>query len=217
MILVFKISTNDINYFRKNILKWHSTFIVDYPWRNTNNQWHALVAEIMLQRTRAEQVKPIYQSFVKKFPSAESFINYININNSNIFENLGLKWRQGNLINAAKFIKNYGIPKSKEKLLEIDGVGNYIASAFLSLHLNKREKIIDSNIIRLYGRFFGFKYNGETRRKIFLLELAEKITPCNNIKEFNYSLLDFSRNICGIKPKCNECNINKKCYTRNKK
>jgi A/G-specific adenine glycosylase len=55
--------------------------------------------------------------------------------------------------------------------------GSYIASAYRSLHLRERDFIIDSNVIRLYGRFFGFSTDSETRRKRSFLELADRATP----------------------------------------
>jgi len=196
--------------FRRRIKEWYLTRKTNYPWRKTKNKWHALVAEIMLQRTNADQVKPVYQKFVKNYRTPEDFLKKCS-KNTNIFKNLGLIWRNELLFESAKAISKYGIPNNKEKLLQIPGIGNYIASAFLSLHLNKRAVLIDSNIVRLYARYFGFSYDGETRRKKWFYELADSITPKRNIKEFNYSILDFSRNICTYRPHCNECSLRRKC------
>ena len=49
---------------------------------------------------------------------------------------------------------------NKIDLLKLPGVGEYIASAFRSFHFGKREFIIDSNVVRLYGRFYGWRNTG---------------------------------------------------------
>lgn len=91
-------------------------------------------------------------------------------------------------------------------------VGDYVASAFLSLHSNQREVLVDSNIVRFYSRFFGFEANAETRRQKWFKELAEKVTPNKNCKQFNYGLLDFTRKVCKAKkPLCDACLVAKKC------
>ena len=165
----------------------------------------------MLQRTNAEQVVPIFKCFEKKFKDPHSFLIHAKRTKTNYFSNLGLSWRNKYLIRAASFIDEYGLPLEKRELLRIPGIGDYAASAFLSLHYNKRCSLIDSNIIRLYSRYFGFYYDGETRRKKWFLDLADRMTPRKSIKSFNYALLDFSRTICKPKPLCDECTLRKRC------
>lgn len=213
---MINIPNQKIKKFRARIRKWHSYFITNYPWRKTKNKWHALVAEIMLQRTNADQVVPIYNDFVVRFPSAEHFYTHMLEFKENIFKNLGLEWRNKYLVGAAKYIMENEIPLNKKELMKIPGVGEYAASAFLSLHFNIKEAIIDSNIVRLYARYFNFEFDGETRRKRWFKELANRITPDKEIKKFNYSILDFSRNICITKPKCNECVLYAECLFEKK-
>lgn len=202
------IKEKKIKYFRKKILVWGKNNFRDFAWRKSGNKWHALIAEIMLQRTKAAQVLPVYEHFVRKYSNPTEFVtNY----DGNIFENLGLPGRNKYLKKLNEILINKEIPESKEDLLELPCIGDYIASAFLSLHLGKRAAIIDSNIVRLYGRFFGFKTDGETRRKKWLNELAEHLTPRKAFKDFNYSLIDFTGGICKPKPLCNICIINERC------
>jgi A/G-specific adenine glycosylase len=205
---------NTTKYFiKRKLLKWHSENCTNsYPWRTTENHWHAIVAEIMLQRTNAEQVKPVYENFVESFSDARAFLRASHAQQSHdIFSSLGLRWRLEKLQKLAELISKHGIPQEKNELVKLPGIGDYVASAFLSMHLYKREPIVDSNIIRFYGRFFGFKTDGEIRRKKWLKELAEKVTPKENSKDFNYALLDFSMQICKKKPSCANCVLSGKC------
>jgi len=203
------ISEEQNKNFRDTIIEWRNKNFSDFPWRKTNNKWHALAAEIMLQRTRAEQVLPVYLSFSKKYKTP---IDYLNDEKSDIFKSLGLTWREKEFKKLAKILSENEISKDKNTLLELPGIGDYIASAYRSLHLGIRDIIIDSNVVRLYGRFFGIKTDGETRRKKWIIELADKLTPINNFKEYNYGIIDFTRKICKPIPLCQVCSLNKKCH-----
>lgn len=126
-------------------------------------------------------------------------------------KNLGLHWREQQINKLAESLTGIDIPESKDDLLELPSIGNYITSAYRSLHLGIRDVIVDSNIVRVLGRYFGFETNGETRRKRWLIQLAGKLTPERKFKEYNYALLDFSRAICKPKPICHLCIINNRC------
>lgn len=207
---------NLIIYFRTRVRKWGRKNYIDYPWRSTSNIWHAVVAEIMLQRTKVDQVLPVYNDFIRRFPDAVSYLKTVEKSGEDIFGKLGLRWRNEILgRTAAHFVKN-GIPEDRISLLETPGVGDYVASAILSLHFEKRELLIDSNIIRLYGRFIGFNYDNETRRKRWFRELVDDITPGKNVKEFNYAVLDYAMKMCTLIPDCNRCLVRRKCYYFNK-
>lgn len=52
----------------------------------------------------------------------------------------------------------------RKELLELPGVGDYIADAILVFAFHKRRTIVDSNVIRLVTRFFGIVTKGEMRR-----------------------------------------------------
>ena len=197
-----------ITYFRDNLIRWGRKNFSDFPWRNTKNKWHALVAEIMLQRTKAEQVLPVYQSFCAKY---ETPFEYLKDPKTSVFQSLGLNWRERELRKLAEALLKTEIPRDKKSLLGLPGVGDYITSAYRSLHLGTRDVIIDSNVVRIYGKFFGFKTDGETRRKKWLMGLSDRITPARRFKDFNYGLIDFTRTVCKPKPLCDACVIRKKC------
>ncbi|WNF21311.1 hypothetical protein [Mesobacillus jeotgali] len=195
-------------FFIITLLQWEETNFVDFPWRSTSNMWHALVAEVMLQRTRAEQVVPVYEEFSNKYPTPKS---YLDDDFSLIFCKLGLPKRQVELQKLAVIFNEKHIPIDKRELLGLPGVGPYISAAFRSFHLGIPDTIIDSNVVRLYGRYFGFKTHAETRREKWFIQFAEKLTPISDNRKYNYGLIDFTRAICRPAPKCNECPLNKKC------
>lgn len=197
-----------IKYFRRKLIKWEKENFIDFPWRHSTNKWHSLVVEMMLQRTKAEQVVPIYLDFCKKYKTPK---DYLVDENANVFETLGLPQRNIELKKLSKVLLKNPIPESKEDLIKLNGVGEYIAAAYRSLHLDKLDVIIDSNVVRLYGRFFGFDTHGETRRKKWFIDLANVLTSQRNFYYYNYSLIDFTKNICKHNPLCGRCILRRKC------
>ena len=59
-------SQEDMNIFRSKIVDWYENNGRLYPWRETNDPFRVLIAELMLRRTKADQVKTVYEQFIKK-------------------------------------------------------------------------------------------------------------------------------------------------------
>lgn len=209
-----------VNYLRRKIVNWNHAPLINFPWRSEKSKFHGLIAEVLLQRTRAEQVIPVYQKFTRVFPGALELSKAPASKIRRLISPLGLSGRAAKLKNLGKCIKtnfNGTVPDNYRHLTELPGVGPYAASAFLSFHSGKKATIIDSNIIRFYSRFFGFRVYPDIRRNKFLIKLFERITPDKNIKRFNYSLLDLSRSICKPVPVCRICPVSQRCIFYNKK
>lgn len=202
------IKRGDTDYFRKRILQWGRQNFKDYPWRYAKNSWQALVAEIMLQRTNADQVLPVFSMFASKYQEPRDFL-YAPIS---LFSSLGLPIRDEQFLALNRVLVRKGLPTDKAALLTLPGIGEYIASAFISLHLRKWAALIDANTVRVYGRFFGFETGSETRRKRCFIELAEQITPTRVFRDYNYAIIDFSREICTPRnPQHETCPIRRRC------
>lgn len=202
------ISVKDRSYFTQKILRWAESNFSLFPWRKTKNDWHVLVAEIMLQRTNADQVVSVYKAFTERYKRPGDLLKN---SKPGLFNNLGLLKREKRLKALAEILVKQKIPEDKKDLLKLPGVGNYIASAYRSLHLGKRDVIIDSNVVRILGRFFVFSTDSETRRKRWLIEFVDQITPIKKFMDFNYGLIDFTRRICKTTPLCNRCVLRRKC------
>src|SRR5688572_2170967 len=58
--------------FRRALLAWYKANGRDLPWRHTNDPYHILVSEVMLQQTQVDRVLPKYQEWLQKYPSFEA-------------------------------------------------------------------------------------------------------------------------------------------------
>ena len=65
---------------------------------------------------------------------------------------------------------------------------------------------MDANVVRLICRLVGRDWDGETRRKKWLREMADRLTPHKKVEDFNYALLDFTMTVCTPSlPHCDRC------------
>src|SRR5687767_4050171 len=55
--------------FRRRLLAWYQANGRDLPWRRTDDPYHILVSEMMLQQTQVDRVLPKYHEWLEKFPS----------------------------------------------------------------------------------------------------------------------------------------------------
>src|SRR5881409_4345039 len=58
--------------FRQRLLAWYGRHGRDLPWRKTDDPYHILVSEIMLQQTQVDRVLPKYEEWLVKYPSFEA-------------------------------------------------------------------------------------------------------------------------------------------------
>jgi len=209
-------SEEEINEFRRKIIKWGKENFRSFPWRETKDPYKILVSEIMLHRTRAEQVVSVYETFLKRYPNVYSLsrANYCEL--EEILAPLGLRWRILNLKKAAKFIvENYAgkIPDRKDLLLRLPGVSGYIAGAVLCFAYGKPEPLLDTNTVRILGRVFDIEIKDSSRRSKKFQQLMEHIIDKKNPRIFNYALLDLGALICVKKhePQCRKCPVRDHC------
>ena len=108
------------------LLEWYEENKRNFPWRKTRDPYKILLAEIMLQRTKAKQVQPVYLSFLKRFPELETLNSAKPGEIEEFISKLGLMWR-ANLIRrlAKELIKKFDgkIPETRNTLISLPAVG----------------------------------------------------------------------------------------------
>lgn len=199
---------------RRRLTSWSKAQLIDYPWRRETDPWLTLAAEIMLQRTRAAQVRLVFLDFRRMYPSVNAFIAAGPNAARALTDRLGLHWRGDLLYRAALAVQDLGgePPETLQELRKIPGIGPYTAAAWLSLHRNKRAVIVDSNVSRWLSRMTGLPYERDPRHVRWVNELADHLTPPRAFRAYNYAVLDFTMTICTPrKPRCNECPLHMLC------
>ena len=174
------------------------------------------MAEFLLLRTRAGQAAPVFESIQRQYPDARSFGDAPEDRLNEMIASLGLRWRQPLFVQLARAIADCDgdVPGTVDGLKELPGVGDYVAAATAAFHAGSRAAIVDANIVRLLCRLIGREYDGETRRKRWLLNLADRLTPEAEFRTYGYAALDLSMTICRPRrPLCVHCPLVALCVT----
>lgn len=205
-----------LSEFQSKLLEWYKVNKRDFPWRKNSDPYRILVAEILLQRTRAELVEDVYRKFMEKYPDVFALHKAKVTQLTKEIRTLGLAKRATYLKRAANYIveKQGGcIPDDQTSLEKIPGIGKYAASAILCFSFGRRTPIVDVNVVRLFARIFGVesqKPRPDKDPKYW--ELGKLVVPEKSFMDFNYALLDLAALVCLRKPKCQICPINEFCH-----
>lgn len=200
---------------RNGILEWGNKNLRDFPWRNTHDPYKIIIAEIMLHRTNADQVKTVYEKFLKNFPDFESIVRAGSENIRTEMQSLGLFWRSDLLYRLAEDVmEKYDgtLPLEKKKLMELPGVGHYIASAILCFGYDRPEPLLDTNTVRVIGRIFGIKITDSSRRSKKFYKIMQDIVLCEEPRRLSLSMIDFAALVCTYKdPEHDICPVGNFC------
>ncbi len=196
--------------FRRVLLKWYDQHGRDLPWRTTDDPYHILVSEVMLQQTQVDRVLPKYHEWLGKYPSFEALAAADDADVSATWRPLGYNIRPKRLHSIAReAVASYGgqLPSDRETLLSFKGIGEYTAGAILSFAFRKRAAILDTNVARVLFRVFLGK--GEPKAHAMLKHLwlvSAALVPRGRAFDFNQALMDFGAMACTArKPACLVC------------
>ncbi|MDQ3695690.1 MAG: hypothetical protein M3464_19045 [Chloroflexota bacterium] len=199
---------------RRRLRAWGRAHRRQFAWRSEPDPWLTLVAEFLLQRTRAVQVEPVFEQFRAAYPTAAALVVAGPDAAQRVTARLGIHWRGPLLYELAGAVaKNHGRPpESMPELRRLTGIGPYTAAAWLSLHRGKRAVLVDSNISRWLSRLTGRRYHRDPRHVAWINELAGQLTPARAHADYNYAVLDFTMTVCVPgRPRCGECPIRPYC------
>lgn len=204
-------------FFISTLLNWHLKNREEYPWRKDPDPYHILLAEILLRKTDRKKVLSLYTTLINSYGTPENTAS-ANIGElEKMLKPLGLSSQKAKQLKKASEIIltkfNSKVPENLEDLLDIPGVGKYTANAVLCFGYGQKTPLIDTNLIRLLKRYFNLRSEKSRERedKQFW-EFIKDLLPDEKVKEFYYSVLDFTNQICKLNhPKCCICPLNEHC------
>lgn len=210
-----EITSSKKKFLVKKLMHWFNNNKRKFYWRdNKLRPYHYVLIEIMLQKTKAETVESFIIDFLKKYENPTDIIAVNTGDLEEIIKPLGL-YRQ-----RAKKIKELAekIDSSGEEILATDaiydlpGVGEYIGNMTRIMAYNHVLSIVDSNVVRVYKRFYGLETIKDARRDKKIIKLADELLKhitSEQVKDYSLALLDFGALVC--MPRKPACEKNKKC------
>jgi len=206
----------DAAAYRKSLVMWGGKHFRSFPWRLTEDPYHILIAEVMLHRTQAIQVVPVYERFMARYPDIPTLARATKKELHKALYSLGLRWRTDLIYQMTKELMtrfNGQIPTEEADLTSLPGVSQYIASAVRCFAWNLPEPLIDTNTVRVIGRMFGLRIKDSSRRNNQFQNLIIGLVDKNKARAYNYAILDLADQVCMKKrpPDCRHCPLRKQC------
>jgi A/G-specific adenine glycosylase len=126
---------------------------------------------------------------------------------------LGVRWRVENMLKVASTLVELHdevVPDTREGLLRLPGVGDYVASAVLCFGFGRTAILMDTNTERIASRTMG--NNGSKRRWQLRLDLYRLAGSQGADAKFNFAMLDLGGLVCrAAEPRCLSCPVNHRC------
>ncbi|HUE76231.1 MAG TPA: A/G-specific adenine glycosylase [Chloroflexota bacterium] len=201
---------------QRRLLDWYQVHRRDLPWRDALDPYRVVVAEVMLQQTGVERVRPKFEEFVRQFPSFTALADAPTADVIRAWSGLGYNRRAVNLQRLARVVVDQhdgALPASVGELRRLPGIGPYTAGAIASFVHGHDAAAIDVNVRRVVGRL-AF---GTTDLPVRTIDrLAEQLVPAGKSRDWNQALMDFGSSQCTLtRPACLICPLRDACsYTR---
>lgn len=197
------------------MLNFYRTEGRDLPWRRTRDPYAILVSEILLHQTTVATVAPVYEAFMAQFPTVSALASAELDAVKAITDPLGYKIRGTWLWQIAQQVTathRGRMPTTLAELMDLPGVGRYTAGAVMSFAYGRRAGVLDTNVIRVLGRFFRLPADGTADRLHQLWAVAEAVVPPRQVWQFNQGIMDFGALCCRARqPQCGRCPLARHC------
>jgi len=199
------------------VLAWYKKNKRDLPWRKTD-AWGVLVSEIMLQQTPVARVLPVYNEWVKRWPTPAALAAATPAQVITAWGRLGYPRRALRLHECAKVISTQykgKIPTTQSELRELPGVGDYTSAAIIAFAFEGRSLVLDINIRRVFARVIdGMEVPTAAPTKSERQE-RETLIPLKNPDVWAAATMELGALICTAKnPKCGQCPLADQCMWR---
>ncbi len=171
-----------------------------------------LISCLISLRIRDENTKKVTEKLFKKADKPGDFVKMSKKELEKLIFSSGYYKNKAKTIkHVSKVIKekyDCKVPRKKQELLSIKGIGPKTANIVLSFAFNKKVIPVDVNVHRVSNRLGWVKTKTAEKTE----KQLEKILPKKWWKEINTLFIQHGRNICKpISPFCSKCPINKYC------
>ena len=177
--------------FRRRVWGYYRSHGRDLPWRRTQDPYHILVSEIMLQQTRVERVEGRYERFLERFPDIQALARARLAEVLAGWQGLGYNRRAQALRDTARIVvEQYGgrLPQDESVLVTLPGIGKATAASIAAFAFNRPVLVIETNIRRVFLHCFFAGRDRVPDRE--LLPLIAAACDRDNPREWYYALMD---------------------------
>jgi A/G-specific adenine glycosylase len=205
----------------RRILSWYDDHARDLPWRRPDaTPWAIMISEFMLQQTPVERVRGPWQAWLERWPTPPSLAAASPGEAVRAWGRLGYPRRALRLHQAARMITddfNGQVPKDRDSLLRLPGVGSYTAAAIGSFAHGRREIVLDTNVRRVIARVaLGVAFPSATQTTLERA-VAEQLAPPTPHRAARWAVasMELGALVCRARsPRCDACPVADLCTWR---
>jgi A/G-specific adenine glycosylase len=188
--------------FVERLLRWHaeSEHHRKYPWRDTRDPYRILIAELLLQRTNAEAVVPVYMEWVRRWPQPNRLPRRSAL--VKLVAPLGLPTRVPRMLEILNRLrKEFGgvVPEDPDRLADLLGRGkSYLRNAIAILAYEQPVAAVDRTVARVISRVFLGREpsKGRPHSEKAILQIAKSLVPKDKPRQYHLALLDYAALVC---------------------
>lgn len=189
---------------------WARDTTGSFPWRQPGlDLYTLLVAEVLLQRTQATRVVPVFSELIRRCADWADILAIPLSELRSLIASLGFQnQRSTKLKLIAAAIVEHGEPQTSGELEELPGIGEYMARAIAVQLFTECVAPIDVNIARVLRRVFALPGSQDIRGDHELQNLAMDLVPASDPRSCFFAILDLGRTICtSSNPLCTSCPV----------
>ena len=202
----------------QRILDWFARESRGLPWRmHGTSPWGVLVSEVMLQQTPVVRVEPVWRAWMSRWPSPAALAGSATGDAIHAWGRLGYPRRALRLHAAAVAIveRHHGdVPRNRDQLLALPGVGTYTAAAVSSFAFGARLAVVDTNVRRVLARTIGGAAQAGPSLSRAEMDLAAALLPAeaDAARTWNAAVMEVGALVCAARmPRCPDCPVQDLC------
>lgn len=185
-----------------------------------NTDWQLLIATLLSAQCTDKKVNKVTPIIFSKYPTLKDLSEAKENELESIIHPLGLsRTKTKNIISLSSVLHtryNDKVPKSKEELIKLPGIGNKTANVMLIEYFKIPAFPVDTHVARVSKRLNLCNDSDSVK------EIEKKLTQSFDKKEWStlhLRMVLFGRYICkAIKPNCETCLFKENClYNKTKK
>lgn len=210
--------TPDPTELHRRILDWFTAARRSLPWRDDPEPWRVMVSEFMLQQTPVARVLPVFEAWLRRWPTPADLAAEPSGEAVRAWGRLGYPRRALRLHAAATEIvaRHDGeVPGTYEELLGLPGVGDYTAAAIVSFAFGGRRVVLDTNVRRVFARVVSGEQYPSTAVTRAERDLATSLLPAESAATWAVATMELGALVCTARsPRCEVCPVADLCAWR---
>jgi A/G-specific adenine glycosylase len=205
--------------FATELVRWYRKRGRDLPWRGPDvGAWGVLVSEFMLQQTPVARVVPVWQEWMRRWPTAQQLAQASPGEAVRAWGRLGYPRRALRLHATATVIatRHDGVvPASYADLRALPGVGDYTAAAVSAFAYDARVAVLDTNVRRVYRRVFDGSDEMSAAPTVAERMAALARVPASRPGTYSVAVMELGALVCTSRsPDCEACPVAARCTWR---